>query len=245
MVFTLSAIPPLLTSPACSALSESLCSFQKCLSSSEAATVTAALMWVRETAVSLHLSAFMAPWRLTLSPCLLNWDWSEQRESCVAHTRLKNCAAPDSHAGVAAEEPHGQFNVTKEAICLDFCFYVDVRVDVRPELLGKAAESPAEASQAGNDKHPPFHVELWTTATLQLCLPHIRLPVLVSATRRLHTNSQPSYWSCQKPACGFNPPLPSCSFCSMIFTNGSEGLQTHTEQKVWESPPTHQEKECL
>lgn len=44
LVFTLSAIPCLLTSPACSALSESLCSFQKCLSSSEAATVAGALM---------------------------------------------------------------------------------------------------------------------------------------------------------------------------------------------------------
>lgn len=106
LVFTLSAIPRLLTSPACSALSESLCSFQKCLSSSEAATVAAALMWVRETAVSPHLSAFMAPWRLTLSPCLLNWDWSQQRAQRVAHTHLKNCAFSDSRTGLAAEERH-------------------------------------------------------------------------------------------------------------------------------------------
>lgn len=42
-------------------------------------------MWVGETAVSSHLSAFMAPWRLTLSRCLLNWDWSQQQEPHITH----------------------------------------------------------------------------------------------------------------------------------------------------------------
>lgn len=152
LVFTLSAIPRLSTSPACSALSESLCSFQKCLSSSEAATVAVALMWVRETAVSLHLSAFMAPWRLTLSLCLLNWDWSQQGVQHVVHTHThtleKLCLFWQWHRGCSGGATRLVW-CDRRSHLFRLLFFLDVRVDVQPEpnvcvlwaedLLGRAA----------------------------------------------------------------------------------------------------------
>lgn len=57
------------------------------------------LMWVWETAVSPHLSAFMAPRRLTLSRCLLNWDWSQQLEPCIPHALEKLCISWEFHEG--------------------------------------------------------------------------------------------------------------------------------------------------
>lgn len=111
-------------------ISKSLCTFEKCSSSSEAATVASALMWVGEKAVSSHLSAFTAPWRLTLSRCLLNWDWSQQQEPHVPHTlqqkkKKKNTSQlSDSCTGEAPYAEKQPFFMAIETVWCDHKGYL-------------------------------------------------------------------------------------------------------------------------